>query len=185
MCRIVSDLRGDPTELFSEKDSAMNAREALRVSMDAPTMIVNSYLGDLSDADILVRPVEGANHIAWQLGHLISSEHMMIESVCPGSMSPLPEGFAEKYTSETSGSDDPGDFLTKDEYMQLAAEQRAGTLAALEKLSDDDLDAPGPESMRALVPTVGAVFGMQPTHWVMHAGQWAVIRRKLGHPPLF
>jgi len=163
----------------------MNAREALRVSMDAPTMIVNSYLGDLSDADLLVRPVEGANHIAWQLGHLIASEHKIIEAVCPGSMPPLPEGFAEKYTTETSGSDDAGDFLTKDEYLQLAGEQRVGTLAALEKISDDDLDAPGPEAMREFIPTTAAAFSLQPSHWLMHAGQWAVIRRKLGRSPLF
>ena len=23
------------------------------------------------------------------------------------------------------------------------------------------------------------------THWLMHAGQWAVVRRQLGRPPLF
>ena len=163
----------------------MNACEALRASMDAPTMIVNSYLGDLSDADLLVRPVEGANHIAWQLGHLISTENKMIDAVCPGSMPPLPEGFAEKHTTETAGSDDASDFLTKDEYTQLAAEQRSAMLAALESLSDDDLSGAAPESTPEFVPTVGAVFSMMPTHWVMHAGQWAVIRRKLGRPPLF
>ena len=70
----------------------MNARQALKESMDSPTMIAKAYLEDLSDADLLVRPVEGANHIAWQLGHLINSEHSMIELICPGSMPPLPEG---------------------------------------------------------------------------------------------
>ena len=73
----------------------MNARQALKESMDSPTMIAKAYLEDLSDADLLIRPVEGANHIAWQLGHLISSEHNMIEMVCPGSMPALPDGFAE------------------------------------------------------------------------------------------
>jgi hypothetical protein len=29
------------------------------------------------------------------------------------------------------------------------------------------------------------VFSMQGSHWMMHAGQWAVLRRKLGRPPLF
>ena len=28
-------------------------------------------VSDLSDAELLVRPVPQANHIAWQLGHLI------------------------------------------------------------------------------------------------------------------
>jgi len=26
---------------------------------------------------------------------------------------------------------------------------------------------------------------LHPQHWLMHAGQWAVVRRKLGKPPLF
>jgi hypothetical protein len=42
----------------------MNARQALKQSMDTPTMITKAYLGDLDEADLLVRPVEGANHIA-------------------------------------------------------------------------------------------------------------------------
>ncbi len=163
----------------------MNAREAIKASMDTPHMIVGAYLEDLTDEELLIRPVEGTNHIAWQLGHLISSEHTMIDQVCPGAMPPLPDGFAEKYTKETSKLDDPSAFHTKSEYLKLYQEQRAGTLAALDSLTDDDLDKPAPESMQKLAPNVGALFSMQPTHWTMHSGQWAVLRRKLGRPPLF
>ena len=49
----------------------------------------------------------------------------------------------------------------------------------------DDLDAPAPESLKQIAANVGGIFSMQPTHWTMHAGQWAVVRRKLGRPPLF
>ena len=153
--------------------------------MNMPDKIWKSYLNDLNDGELLVRPVDGANNIAWQLGHLISSEHKLMEAVCPGSMPPLPDGYAEKYTSDTSGSDDPADFTGKEEYIQVGEGQRAGTRAALEKLSDDDLDAPSPESLKMLGPTVAAIISMQPTHWTMHAGQWAVVRRKLGRAPLF
>lgn len=162
----------------------MNARDAIKNAINTGHMICSSYLQDLSDADLLVRPVEGANHIAWQLGHLISSENHMIELVCPGSMPALPDGFAEKYTSETSKLDD-GPFENKADYLQLCEEQRSGTFSALEKLSDDDLDKPAPESLHQIAKTVGEVFGMQATHWVMHGGQWAVVRRALGREPLF
>ena len=67
----------------------MNAHDAIKASMTVPDMIMNSYLGDLTDEELLVRPTEGANHIAWQLGHLLTSEHGMIEQVCPGSMPAL------------------------------------------------------------------------------------------------
>ncbi len=163
----------------------MNTKDALRRSVQSGDMIVNMYLGDLSDADILVRPVPGANHIAWQLGHLITAEHMLMDPIAPGGMPKLPAGFAEKHGKETATSDNAKDFLTKAEYLKLAQEQRAATLAALEKVSDADLDKPGPEPFRQFCPTVADMFILQGSHWLMHAGQWAIVRRKLGHKPLF
>ncbi len=163
----------------------MDAKEAIRNGINSADSIVQGYLGDMTDAELLVRPVPGANHIAWQLGHLIVAEHMLIESVYPGSMPKLPEGFAEKYSKETATSDDPKAFLPKAEYLKIVKEQRDGTLKALEKVSDADLDKPAPEKFRQFVPTVGAMFALQGSHYLMHAGQWAVTRRKLGRKPLF
>ena len=163
----------------------MSIAQAIKVIMDTPTSIVNGYLGDLSDEELLVRPVDGANHIAWQLGHLIVSENHMMNQVCPDCMPALPEGFAEKYTKETAAVNEPTAFHSKAEYVKLMNEQRAATSAALEKLSDADLEKPAPESLQQFGATVAAIIGGQVTHWMMHAGQWAVTRRKLGRKPLF
>jgi hypothetical protein len=119
------------------------------------------------------------------MGHLIASENMMVETCCPGSMPRLPAGFSEKYSKETAGSDNPADFNTKSELMAAYHEQRSATLKALNKLADVDLDKPSHESMLSYAPTVASVFSMQGSHWLMHAGQWAVIRRQLGRQPLF
>jgi hypothetical protein len=110
---------------------------------------------------------------------------MMIDALRPGSSPTLPEGFQKKHSKETAGSDDPKNFLTKAEYLDLFSKQRSATLAVLDTVSDDELGQPAPEKLRAFLKTVGDVFAMQGTHWVMHAGQWALIRRKLGRPPLF
>ena len=163
----------------------MDSRQALKSGINGANHLIDTYLGDLSDADLLVRAIPGTNHIAWQLGHLIQAEHFMVEKVCPGSMPKLPEGFKQQHTTETAGSDDPKAFLTKDQYLALFKEQRAGTLAALAKMSDADLDKPVPPPLDKMWKRAGDVFAMQGTHWVMHAGQWAIIRRKLGHKPLF
>jgi len=163
----------------------MNAAEAITNAINTSAMISNAYLGDLSDEEMMVRPCEGANHIKWQLGHLISSEHKMIDAVRPGSMPPLPDGFAGKYDKETSKSDDAAAFSSKEEYLKLRDEQRAATLKALEGLSDEDLARPAPEAFAQIAKTVDGIFSMQANHWTMHAGQWAVIRRQLGRPPLF
>ncbi len=163
----------------------MNAKEAIRQAIEGSEFIASGYLADLTDAELLVRPVPGANHIAWQLGHLAIAEHMLIDTAFPGSMPPLPAGFKERYTNETATSDDPKSFDSKDELLKVRAEQRAGTLKALESASDAQLDGPGPEKFRKFCPSVATLFLLQGNHTTMHAGQWAVVRRKLGRPPLF
>lgn len=163
----------------------MDSRDAIRQSLGVADMVAASYLEDLDDAELFVRPVEGANHTAWQLGHLITSENRLMEGIRPGAMPALPEGFADKYTSDTSKSDEPGEFHTKQEYLQLLKQQREATLEVLEQLSDEDLDQPSPEQFRKMFPTVGAILTLQAAHTLMHAGQWTVLRRKLGKPVLF
>lgn len=163
----------------------MSIAEHIKASLQTPDFVVRGYLEDLRDEDLFIRPAPTANHIAWQLGHLIVSEHNLIEQVCPGQMPPLPPGFAEKYTKETAALDDPQAFHTKAEYLKLMDEQRAGTLAALAGLSDADLAKAAPEKLQQFAPTVGAAFSGQSMHWIMHAGQWVIVRRQLGKGPLF
>jgi len=163
----------------------MSIANHIKMSLELPSQVVHAYLDDLTDNDLLVRPHDKMNHIAWQLGHLIAGEQFHVHQIVANSMPPLPEGFAEKHSKETAQSDDQTAFLTKEAYLALMAEQRAGTLAVLANLSDEDLLQPSPESIRYFGPTVGSVFAGESAHWMMHAGQWAVIRRKLGRPPLF
>ncbi len=161
------------------------AKDIIKQSLEMSAFCVDGYLADLTDADLLKRPTEGANHMAWQLGHLITAEHNLINMVCPDSMPALPDGFTDAYNKETSGSDEATDFRSKDEYIQLMKQQREGTLAALEKIDDADLGNESPESIREYSPSVGATFALQASHWLMHSGQWVVVRRMLGKEPLF
>jgi hypothetical protein len=56
---------------------------------------------------------------------------------------------------------------------------RRATLNLLQALSEEEIFAPGPEFTRGYAPTVSAVFNAIGAHELMHAGQIAVIRRKL------
>ncbi len=160
----------------------MNTKEALKIGIEMGSYVAQAYIADLSDADLLKRPCPGCNHINWQIGHLIASEHHHQSVADPQGGQPLPAGFADKYTSETASSDDPQRFYTKAELLSLFQQVRASTLASLEKMSDADFDrATGVE----YAPTVGAIFSLEGSHWLMHAGQWAVVRRQLGLKPLF
>jgi uncharacterized damage-inducible protein DinB len=163
----------------------MNAHDAIKLNLGGRDMVAVPYIEDLTDEQLMMRPHPDCNHINWQLGHLIASDHQMVEGVSPGSMPPLPEGFADKYTKERAKSDNPDDFHAKEELVSLLKTQGAATLAALDKLSEADLDKPAPESMQSYAPTIGAAFSLMGTHWLMHAGQWVIVRRQLGKPPLY
>ena len=55
----------------------MDAKTAIKTGIDTGNMISTSYLGDLTDEEMMHRPHPDCNHIKWQMGHLIASEHMM------------------------------------------------------------------------------------------------------------
>lgn len=163
----------------------MQTKDALRASLEMSHRILTTVLSDLSDAELLERPVPTANHIAWQLGHLIASERRMLETI-PGANCPeLPAGFAEQHGKETAAQQPAHGFASKAHYQELHESVRAATLIALDKLPDGELDTPVTGPIARLAPTLGKLFLLASSHEMMHAGQFSVVRRKLGKPVLF
>jgi hypothetical protein len=163
----------------------MNAKQAIKTALDSNHNVLTMYLSDLSDADLLVRPVPNANHIAWQLGHLIESEGNLLKIV-PGMKGPaLPAGFADQHSPKNAATDPPKGFHSKADYLTLFGKVREATLTALANLPDADLDKPTTGQMAQFAPTLGALFLLTASHEMMHAAQFTVVRRKLGKPVLF
>ncbi len=162
----------------------MNTKDAMKQVLDFSHQLVQDYAKDLTDTELLTRSVPNANHIAWQLGHLIASDAYMVELLGHKPVA-LPAGFAERHTPEAASSNDPTKFLNKREYLELAEKSRLAAHAAIDATRDNQLDQPAPESMRSYAPTVGAALMLLGTHWLMHAGQFVPVRRRLGRAPLF
>jgi uncharacterized damage-inducible protein DinB len=162
----------------------MTGKDVIKQALEFSRMVTLSYIEDMSDADLLVRPVPTANHTAWQLGHLIASEHGMVTAL-GHDLPPLPAGFPEQHTKETARSDDPATFLGKAAYLDLMTKTRTATLAAIDQTPENDLDKAAPEQLRDYAPTVAAVLAVLAAHELMHAGQCVTVRRKLGKPILF
>ena len=142
-------------------------------------------LSDFSDAEIYIRPAPGANHAAWQIGHLINAETGMVKSFAPNAVAALPDGFDKKFNKETCTKDDPKLFGSKSELLDQFGKTRAATIAWVKSLKPADLDMPSNERLANLAPTLGHVVGLIPVHVAMHVGQMQVIRRKLGKPIIF
>src|SRR4051794_5006325 len=113
-------------------------------------------LGDFTDQDMLVRPVPGANHPAWQLGHLISSERWFVEMFKPGSMPALPAGFDQKYDPKTTAKvDDPSKFDSKQTLLELFAKMREGACRVGAGVGQQGVDEAAPGESQRFAPTGG------------------------------
>ena len=160
----------------------MSTRDHIKASISHMADVLDAYTADLSDQDLLVRPTPKANHIAWQLGHLLSTQSFVIGVVFPGRLPVLPDGFADCYTKEASEHDKPSAFHTRNEFAEIAKSQRAAILNLLDEVSEDELMVASPEPF-AQTGTIGVALGfVASTHWLWHAGQFTVIRASLSKP---
>jgi hypothetical protein len=162
----------------------MGPKDVIRNSLDLSDFVIKSYLKDLTDAELLLRPLPTMHPIALQLGHLIVAERMFNEWVKPGFAPPLPEGFAEAHDLKKPEGDDSR-FKTKEEYLSLMDQQRAATKETLDSLSDSDLDENPGGRLPSFIPTVGAALNMAGLHSLNHSGQFVAVRRMLNKPIAF
>jgi hypothetical protein len=161
----------------------MNSASAIAITLRNSMRVVKKYIEDFSADDLKHRPAEGCHPVAWQLGHLISSQAALLNMVNPQAAPGLPDGFADQYARDKENcSEDSGAYLTSQEYMDLFDRVNAAVEAELAKLSDEDLDRPAPEQFRSRFPTIGHLCILMATHPLMHAGQFVPVRRKLGKP---
>jgi hypothetical protein len=173
------------TDASIREGPSVQAKDAIKSALNSTQNMLEMFVSDLSDADLLVRPVPNANHIAWQLGHVIGSEPGIVHMELPDAAYPkLPAGFEQQHSKESAAMDPPKGFLTKAEYLALAKQVRGATLAVLDKMSDADLDRACTGRMAKWTPRLADMFLLLSSHTMMHTGQFSVMRRKLGKPVL-
>lgn len=167
----------------------MNSKQVIRETLAMADLVAQAYLADLSDSDLLLKPHASCNCINWQVGHLILSEHTHIGRIDPSFMPKLPDKFEFLYAKSSSGtidSDSTGSqlvstdqLLDKKNLMDCFRAQRQATFELLDLQTDETLDTP---TGVPYATTRAALFHLQGAHWLMHSGQWVIVRRQLGKP---
>ena len=147
--------------------------------------MLKGHLADFSDADMLVRPVPGANHANWQIGHLIGVEVKACALAGAAGAPTLPDDFKDRYGKDASQGDDPAKFLPKDELLKLMGQTTDALSKWAASLTADDIAKPTPPPFNGFAPTLQDLALMIGGHRTMHLGQIQVIRRKLGKKVLF
>jgi DinB superfamily len=147
--------------------------------------MIKRHLADFSEADMMVRPVPGANHAAWQMAHLAGYVVSTAKAIAPEANLSVPENLLQYRGTETSSSDDPAIFPTKARVLEIVELALNAQIGAVGKMSDEDLDKPTPEEFKRYGMNLAMMVLMGPLHTTMHMGQIQVIRRKLGKPVMF
>jgi uncharacterized damage-inducible protein DinB len=147
--------------------------------------LVQMTVADMTDAELVQRPVPKANNGLWQLGHLAASDARMVNGCAAKTVIELPAGFAEKYTKQNVSIDDPAKLGAKADLLTQLENVRGKMCQWISTLTPADLAKPTPEQIRNRFPTVAHLLTFIPGHTAMHMGQIQVLRRKLGKPILF
>lgn len=162
----------------------MKATEFIRQSLEGTKGWTMGLINDMKDSPLTQPTPNGGNHVAWILGHLVHSESNLLDMFILGKENRFPElANCSMKTEPTTNADD---YLSIDELFAKFEEIRAASIAHLETLSDDDLDAKShaPEEFGQTFATVGGVYGAMCTHVAFHGGQVADCRRAAGRGPL-
>jgi hypothetical protein len=144
--------------------------------------MVDSFLKDFSDADMLFRPAKTANHATWQMGHLANSVRNMVTACDPSVAFPFEDD--ARFGKSKASIDDAAFFPKKAELLSRFDQAMDIAAAWVAKLSDAQMAKPTPERMQAFVPTVANLAILLASHPFMHMGQFSVSRRALGKPIL-
>lgn len=166
----------------------MNAIQVLRANLELAQRVALGYLDGFSDSSLLQRPHPQSNTVNWQVGHLILSEHHQVGLIPEANMPSLPPGFGEIYAKPVHSPGQVicvpadtsiGEMASKTTLMHHYHQQRTETLRVLASMTPPQLKR---ASGIDYAPTHAEIFNMQAAHWLMHCGQWAVVRRQLGLP---
>jgi uncharacterized damage-inducible protein DinB len=126
----------------------------------------------------------GTNHALWFAGHMAASDNFFIGMLDPAKKRNL-DDWSGHFGMGSQPTSDPDDYPPVAEVLDAMRERRTVLLELLGKMSDGDLAKATPPDVAGFCPDYAAIFQMGTWHEGLHAGQITMIRRALGHKPVF
>jgi hypothetical protein len=148
----------------------------------------NRLLEQTPAAEWFRQPPGGVSHIAWQVGHLAMAEYRLalerIRGPRPQDADLISEDFLRIFGRESVPHPDPQKFPSQTEIRTVFDRVHEQMLRELPGLEDSELDQP-PLKPHSLAKTKLWSLLWCAHHEMVHAGQIGLLRRQLGHPPLW
>jgi uncharacterized damage-inducible protein DinB len=158
--------------------------EVLSHSLTNSSRLLNRFCEDLKPEEYLHRPTDGANCVAWLIGHLVMTDRSALTRLAgPAADLPaLPEGFEKRFARDAiaPGAESFGDVTILIPLLNQHRQRLIGLVRGLPaEVLERPLDKPHP-----MFSTVWEMLNFMSIHVSMHAGQISTIRRCLGRPPI-
>lgn len=129
----------------------------------------------------------GVSHVAWQVGHLASSQYRLclarLRPRTPEDETLIPAGFITMFGREALPANVTG--YTAEQILAVFDRVHERVLAELPGYPDAELDLPPVGLSHPLFTTRIGALRYAPLHEMIHCGQIALIRRQLGHAPIW
>lgn len=141
-------------------------------------------LADIRDDQMTAQPIEGMNHPAWILGHLLALEHSVINDVLGLPLNPgLDTNWWGIYGIGSTPMNDRNIYKTKVFYMAGLAVTSTRMISYLQDATDAQLEASVTDPLfMKILPTIAYAFGAAANHRAYHTGQLAIWRKAIGLP---
>jgi hypothetical protein len=163
----------------------------LQLAIDQIVFARNYTLGlpdQTPTADWLQQPPGGVSHIGWQVGHLAFAEYRLalwrIHGQRPEDDALFSREFVDQFGANSAPHADAARYPAPAEIRAVLDKVHEQALRELPTLSEADLNQPVPHPHRFAKTKLLALLWCA-HHEMVHAGQIGLLRRQLGHPPLW
>jgi len=129
-------------------------------------------------------PIPGANHPAWVVGHLASTDDFVLMQLS-GRSSMLPPAWAELFQGGSTCHPGPEKYPSREELERKLDETRAALESWYASRSEEQLVAAIEGELGMFIPTYSAIGPSCSFHDAFHAAQISMTRRGAGLAPLF
>jgi hypothetical protein len=139
---------------------------------------------DIPEDRMCRQPLNGINHAAWLLGHMLWFEHGILTSVLgENPVVVLEPNWTQVYGTASEPRNAPGLYKPKTDYLTMLDSTAESTIGAISRMRPEKFETQNPnERSRGMFPTVGTALTALCTHRSYHLGQLAIWRKIMGLP---
>ncbi len=160
----------------------MNVVEFLCDRLDTARTWTCSLLEDIEESRWFEQPAPGVQHVAWQVGHLASSQVALIHARCFGKEPSecLPAGFRDKFGRGSTPTADRSAYPPIVEIRDVFDRTHLETLDLIRSIPEGELERPVTGEPHPMFETKAQCIATAATHETFHAGQIGLTRRLFG-----